>query len=678
MGGGETPFPSNPYGEAYAGGRAFRAGTFGEAWEVYTDYDNNIRGLGAQAGQEISDYMVKNQDDPLDTLKAKLKDVLPDRMVPYVDLADETGRAFYEEYRTASLGGSTIPNKKAPSTMNIIDQDGNLVSSKVPVGQASPEDIFGYSVSSKEVAKAKVPPRSWQSAVGGAFKGAEDIAVREGKWEALNRVTSKLIGYSDRRVQNVYRDVVNQAAIGDPYSVGWQRIAYAGCCAFCRMLAGRGAVYKNNASASFVVGRGVVRKVRGRPRQRGRKARAWERPDAREVRDLYTTYHDNCQCKVIPRFTFNGAEMPLPPLLQFMQDKYQAEYYSARKTLTHPQAARKRQKFKFEDIPTSWGDVINLRDRKFEQAIREMDQYVWGVGRKPHIYDVLGLTRWERKERAIPRVRQPNKAPSGREILRVMRKNNMSARQRRFMPTKPHDYMVDQIASAWPGSPYMRPQAMRLEDFAKDYVGQAWRGLKTEGGILVRRKGNQMYGRVVNESATRTQRKINRKIDQVEWLPTWGKSGAKGIVAEGRRKTTRAMRYNAKQGLKYATGQQPTWNVEGLLKRELDESVRYHVGLTRRRLNRKVDTISGEIHTGIKQGARQFTAPAYEVLDDGSKLFGGWGSLFTDPIKRGIKSYERRTVRWVNRPFKRRATRLKRAYARDGSISRAVRARTGY
>src|SRR5699024_9982460 len=117
------------------------------------------------------------------------------------------------------------------------------------------------------------------------------------------------------------------------------------------------------------------------------------------------------------------------------------------------------------------------------------------------------------------------------------------------------------------------------------------------------------------------QRKINRKIDQVEWLPTWGKSGAKGIVAEGRRKTTRAMRYNAKQGLKYATGQQPTWNVEGLLKRELDESVRYHVGLTRRRLNRKVDTISGEIHTGIKQGARQFTAPAYEVLDDGSKLF---------------------------------------------------------
>src|SRR5699024_11509197 len=50
-------------------------------------------------------------------------------------------------------------------------------------------------------------------------------------------------------------------------------------------------------------------------------------------------------------------------------------------------------------------------------------------------------------------------------------------------------------------------------------------------------------------------------------------------------------------------------------------------------------------------------SPVYAVLDEGGKLFWGWGSLFTDPIKRGIKNQERRTVRWVNRPFKRRATR---------------------
>lgn len=678
MGGGESPFPKNPYGEAYAGGRAFRAGTFGEAWEVYTDYDNNIRGLGAQAGQEISDYMVKNQDSPLDDLKAQLKLWLPDRMVPYVDLADETGRAFYEEYRRSALAGATIPDAKAPSTMNIIDQDGNVISAAAPVGRADPDDIFGYSVSKELVHKPDVPARSWESAVGGAFKNAEDVAAREGKWEAMNRITSKLIGYSDRRIQNVYREVTEQAAIGDPYSVGWQRIAYAGCCAFCRMLAGRGAVYKTNASASFVVGRGVVRKVRGRPHKRGRKARAWERPDAREIRELHTTYHDNCQCKVIPRFTFNGAEMPLPPLLQFMQDKYQAEYYSARRTLTDPQPIRKKKKITLADVPRSWSDVEKKAHGALKREFKLIEQDIWGVGRKPHVYDFLGITKWEKKAKALPRTKKAVENPSGREILRVMRKNNMSPRQRRFMPTKPHDYMVDEIASAWPGSPYIRPRPMRFEDFVSDYTQQAWRGMKTEGGILVRRKGNQYVGRVVNKHATRTQRRIERKIDQVEWLPTWGKQVSKTVVAEGRRKSTRLVRYNAKQGLKYATGQTPTWNVEGLLKRELDETVRFHVGLTRRRVNKDVDALTGEFHSFIKQGTRELIAPVYSVLDEGPKRFGWWGTVFTDPIKREVQRRERRFVRWVNRPVKRRATRFKRAYGKGGSISRSVQARTGY
>src|SRR5699024_7378375 len=122
-----------------------------------------------------------------------------------------------------------------------------------------------------------------------------------------------------------------------------------------------------------------------RPRQRGRKARAWERPDHRQIRELHTTYNDNCQCKVIPRCTFNGAEMPLQPLLQYMQDKYQAEYYAARRTLTDPKVMKHRRKIKFEDIPTSWGDLDKIRDARFEKFIREMDQYAWGVGRKPHV-----------------------------------------------------------------------------------------------------------------------------------------------------------------------------------------------------------------------------------------------------------------------------------------------------
>lgn len=661
----------NPYGEARAGGRTFKAGAFGPAWEVFTDFDSEIRGLGQQAGQAVSNVIRANEDLPLDELKALLKKVLPDHMVPYVDLADETGRAFYSAYRSSALAGSTTPTTGGPGTMNIIDQDGVLVDSRVPVGLANPEDIFDYDTSG--VGKSVVPARSWQSATGKAFQGAGEIAAREGKWMALDRVMNRLIGYSDRRVQNTYRDVVERAAIGDPYSVGWQRLAYGGACAFCRMMAGRGAVYKSNASASFVVGRGKVRKVRGRPRQRGRKARSWERPDSRQIRELNETYHDNCQCKVIPRFTFNGAEMPLPPLLQFMQDKYQAEYYSAKKSLTNP-TSRRRKKFKKEDIPRSWADYTKGLK---ETAKRELNIAVWGVGRAPHIYDVIGLTKWSKKARAVPKAKKGAKSPNIRDILRVTRKNNMSARQRRFMPTKPHDYMVDQLASAWPGSPYLRPQPMRFKDFARDYAGQAWRGAKVEGGILARRKGNQFVGRVVNKQATRTQRKINRRIDQIEGLPTWGNTGLKIANSEVRRKSTRAIRYNAKQGLKFATGQQPSWDTSGLFRREVDETIRYQVGSARRIANREVNQLSGAAFREIKGAVNQITAPAYTVLDRGGKRFWGLGSLFTDPVKRSIKSKERRVIRRVNRPLKRRATRFKRSYAKGGSLSRTVSARMG-
>lgn len=694
------------------GPNRFKPDAFGEPWQVFSNYDMEIRGVANQAGQEIAGLVAETADEgweygskgagagagskgrDLEDLKTILKGVLPGKMVPYVDLADHTGRAFYEEYRTASLKGSTVPSAKAPGKMTIIDQDGNIVSTSVPVGTASADDIFGYSVDHKRVAKSVVPARSWQSAVGAAFKNAEDVALREGKWEALNRITFKLIGYGDRRMENVYRDVVEQAASGDPYAVGWQRIAYGGACAFCRMLAGRGAVYKNNASASFVVGRGVVRKVRGRPHKRGRKTRAWERPDAREIRELHSTYHDHCQCKVIPRFTFNGAEMPLPPLLQFMQDKYQAEYYTARRTLTNPVAKRGRKPIKlgWEDVPKSWNDVKGDLHGLKKYTYKRLDQYIWGVGRKPTVYDIptlfmsqkmkgrlrkVGLNSWQYKPRAIPKARKPIENPTGREILRVMRKNNMSARQRRFMPYQPHDYMVDEIASAWPGSPYMKPRPMRLGDMWSDYKTQAWSGLRTEGGILVRRKGNQYYGRMVNTGATRTQRIVNRKIDKVEWLPTWGKTGAKTVTAEVRRKTTRLLRYNAKQGLKQVTGQQPTWNMTGLFRRELEESTRYHVGRTRRRMNRAVDEVADEIFLSIKTPITQATAPVYDVLDRADDRLGIWGGLFIDPIKSNLKSRERRVIRRLNRPFKRRATRFKRSYAKGGSFSEAVKSRTG-
>lgn len=654
-------------------GKPFKPQAFGGAWQTFSEFDGRIRNLGAQAGATIDRVARASEDLPLDELKTVLKTVLPGHMKPYVDLADETGKAFYTAFRGEALGGATIPSNTAPTTMNVIDQDGEIISARARVGITTGKDVFDFDPSG--VGKSVVPARSWESAVGGAFKGAEDVASREGKFMAVDQAISKLIGYGDRRVQNVYRDQIERIAEGDPYSVGWQRLAYAGACAFCRMLAGRGAVYKTNASASFVVGRGVVRKVRGRPKKRGRKYRSWERPDTRQIRELHSAYHDNCQCKVIPRFTFNGAEMPLPPLMQFMQDKYNAEYYTAKANLLNPPPRRARRGFKKEDIPKSWKDFTKGMNKA---AIKRAEEEIWGIGRRPHIYDYIGLTKWSKKTRATPKPRAGlNRSPHARDILRLTRKNNMSARQRRFMPTRPHDYMIDELASGWPGSPYMSPKPMRFTDFAQDYGQQLLRGAREEGGILLRRKGNQFVGRVTNKYATRTQRRINRKIDQIEGLPAWGNRGLKALNAEARRKSTRAIRYNAKQGLKYVTGETPTWNFNGLIQREAEETIRFHVGQSRRTLNRHVNYASDEIFQAIKTTANTFTDPVYSELDRGSKLLWGWGRIFTNPVEKSIKKTERRIIRRAHRPFKRRATRLKRSYAKGGSMSRAVQARTG-
>lgn len=651
--------------------RSFKAGTFGSAWEVFADYEEQMRQLGVDAGTEISNLITEDdREREWDELRSIVKNLLPRRMQPYVDLAQETGMAFYEEYRDAALRGATvpIPENQAPGTMNIIDQDGNFIESRI-VGQASADDVFNYTATGLGKSSEIVPASSWESAAGKAFKGAEERAAQEGKYQAIDNVLNKLIGYSDRRVHNVYRQTVEQNVIGDGYAVGWQRIAYAGCCAFCRMLAGRGAVYKNQASASFVVGRGVVRKVRGRPHQRGRKLRKWERPDNREIREMGSTFHDHCKCKVIPRYTFNGAEMPLPPLMQFMQDKYQAEYYTAREVVMGQRAAKSRSQgfhIDLDKVPKSWDEATRKLKRGGK---RKLEKVVFGYGRKPTVYDVLGVTKWERKRKVgrkagLRKVSQ-TKAPSTRDILREMRKNNLSVRQRRFMPTQPHDYMVDSLASAWKGSPYVKPRPMRFEDFMSDYATQAWKGLKEEGGILARRKGNQFVGRVTNKYATRTQRKINRKIDQIEGLPTWGNVGLKLVVAEGRRKSTRVILYNSKQGLKFLTGQPPSWNFEGLLAREVAESQRFHMGQLRRRANRAINEVESEIRGTIRKPVHEFFTPAYVVLDRGGKKFWGIGYLFTNPIKRSMKGYERKIIRRANRPFKRTATRIKYSYSRE-------------
>lgn len=61
---------------------------------------------------------------------------------------------------------------------------------------------------------------------------------------------SLLAGGAQRRIASYARHTVMDSSVADPRAEGWMRVARVSGCGFCRMLAGRGAVY-NESSVRF-------------------------------------------------------------------------------------------------------------------------------------------------------------------------------------------------------------------------------------------------------------------------------------------------------------------------------------------------------------------------------------------------------------------------------------------
>ena len=80
-----------------------------------------------------------------------------------------------------------------------------------------------------------------RNAVGPLWQEAPDVA-------AARQLLSGSVG---RLVMHGANDTVVGAARADPQAVGWARVARPGACRFCRMLAGRGGVYRSAKSARF-------------------------------------------------------------------------------------------------------------------------------------------------------------------------------------------------------------------------------------------------------------------------------------------------------------------------------------------------------------------------------------------------------------------------------------------
>lgn len=138
-----------------------------------------------------------------------------------------------------------------------------------------------------------------------------------------------LAGGMAKLIVNMHRDTIVESSRMDEAAAGWARHASANACAFCRMLATRGAVYWSKESAGGVTGQSMggkdYRKMRtltgGRDgpavRQRivgGRKTRSGTKRASGEK------YHDACHCIAVPVFT--GQRYEPPPYVKDWQDQY--------------------------------------------------------------------------------------------------------------------------------------------------------------------------------------------------------------------------------------------------------------------------------------------------------------------------------------------------------------------
>lgn len=118
---------------------------------------------------------------------------------------------------------------------------------------------------------------------------SEPLSIDDEK-SAIDRLTDIL----RTEVARPYRDTVIGNRLRDRQSVGYRRIASASACGFCKMLAGRGAVYKQESA--------------------------------------YFASHGNCQCTVVPVFQGQAGE-----------EANVIEYIASRRNKTEKQRARVRE-----------------------------------------------------------------------------------------------------------------------------------------------------------------------------------------------------------------------------------------------------------------------------------------------------------------------------------------------
>lgn len=223
------------------------------ARDVLERYRADLQDLSALAARDVSLLLSELRGSPIGEVREILTAVLPDLVEPFLGASGELAATWYEDLRAASAVRGTFYAEAAASA--------------IPAGKA------------ERLARWAVAP----------------LVADE---SATSDVLSRLSGAVQRAVFDAGRDTVVSNTRRDPVRVGWQRMARPGSCAFCSMLASRGAAYESQASAS--------------------RTSSGER------------YHDHCHCVATP--IFEGTE--IAEIAQADQAQFTAMYEQARREAT--------------------------------------------------------------------------------------------------------------------------------------------------------------------------------------------------------------------------------------------------------------------------------------------------------------------------------------------------------
>ena len=213
--------------------------------------------LTNMARKDLADFLFQVKGLPVAEVRNLLTQVMPELVDPYITASGELSATWYEDLRAAIANRDTF--HVSGDTIGVQRSQANAVA-------------------------------RW--AVGALVQDIEDP-------EAL--LLSRLGGAVQRMIVDAARGVVQGNAVRDPARVGYQRMPRPGCCAFCGMLASRGAVYRSSESAGGVVGRGSNRTGYDESGKR-LSGGIGQGIKARGQMNLGDAYHDDCHCVVMPVF----------------------------------------------------------------------------------------------------------------------------------------------------------------------------------------------------------------------------------------------------------------------------------------------------------------------------------------------------------------------------------------